>query len=91
MFHIDLTTPAKRSYFDLEEEDKKAIESAFREIADNPFWNPSRRIRKLKTIEKYRYRADHNWRIIYSINTTKRIVYIESIRKRREDTYRRVR
>ena len=71
----------------LREPDFSRVTETILKLEDNP---RPHGCRKLRGMEGWRIRVG-NWRLIYHINDSERIVTIVEIRRRREDTYRQAR
>lgn len=79
---LDRTT--RRQLDQIREPDFGRIAQAILKLEDDP---RPQGCRKLRGLEGWRVRVG-DWRIIYQVDDTARMVTIVEVRRRREDTYR---
>jgi len=80
-FNIILLSPAQKYYDKANKALKARIDSALREISNNPFQGPKIRNLQGRLKGKFRYRIN-GIRIIYEINKDDIVVYVLSINPR---------
>ena len=83
-YQVILRPNVRKALNRLAEDDYRAIVSRLRSLAEQP--RPSD-VRKLSGIDLWRVRV-RDFRVVYSVDDRERVVYIERIARRSEDTYK---
>ena len=81
-YRVILARSSRKVLRSLAEDDYSAIVSRLRSLAEQP--RPSD-VRKLSGIDLWRVRV-RDFRLVYSVDDRERVVYVERIARRREDT-----
>ncbi|MBI4283776.1 MAG: type II toxin-antitoxin system RelE/ParE family toxin [Chloroflexi bacterium] len=83
-YGVILAQNSRKILRSLADDDYRAVVSRLRSLAEQP--RPSD-VRKLSGIDLWRIRV-RDFRVVYSVDDRERVVYIERIARRSEDTYK---
>ncbi len=78
-----IASRAKRQFRRLSADDRDAINAAFSQMCKDPFDGDVKFLRGLDTLR----RRIGDWRILYELNETKKVIVVTAIKRRGSTTY----
>jgi len=78
-----ITSRAKRQFRRLSADDRDSIDQAFSEMCEDPFLGDVKFLRGIDTLR----RRVGDWRILYELNETQKLVVVTAIKRRGSTTY----
>jgi len=78
-----IASRAKRQFRRLSADERDGIDQAFSEMCDNPFQGDVKFLRGLDTMR----RRVGDWRILYEMNETQKLIVVTAIKRRGSTTY----